>query len=275
MKNISELEYNKFIALIYEEIGITLSENKQALLESRFYKRMIHYGLDSYSEYYDLCLKEYTEKIEMLNLITTNETYFFREEEHFKFLKEYLIGYSNTTKVKVWSAASSVGAEAYSIAMLCDSIVPANQWEVLGTDINSHVIKKARMRLYQLSWSLKIPQELRHKYCLRGKGKYEGMFLINRELARNVKFQTNNLLEYNKDLGTFDIVFLRNVLIYFDKETRQIVIQNIVKNMKVGSYLIISQTENLNGLNIIELEQVQSSIFRKVLQREEKICLTN
>jgi len=264
MKNISETQYNQFVTLIYEEIGVTLGPNKQALLESRFYKRMLYHKLGSYSEYYDLCMKEYPEKIEMLNLITTNETYFFREEEHFKFLKEYLINYRGVTKVKVWSAASSVGAEAYSIAMLCDSILPSNKWEVLGTDINSNVIKKARMRLYQLSWSQKIPQELRHKYCLKGKGKYEGMFLINRELAKNVKFQTNNLLEANKDLGVYDIVFLRNVLIYFDNETREKVIQNIMINMKENAYLIISQTENLNGINIEGLQQVQSSIFIKI-----------
>ncbi len=264
MKNITSLEYEKFVKLIFEEIGITLNDNKQTLLESRFYKRMVHYGIDSFSEYYKLCLEDYPEKIEMLNLITTNETYFFRELDHFKYLKNYLVNYSGATKVKIWSAASSVGAEAYSIAMLCDSTLPANKWEVLGTDINSHVIKKARMRLYQLTWSEKIPTELRLKYCLKGKGKYEGMFLINRELARNVKFQTNNLLEANSDLGSFDIVFLRNVLIYFNNETRVKVMNNIMINMKIGSYLIISQTENLNGLNIERLEQVESSIYKVI-----------
>ncbi len=264
MQNITAHEYEKFVALIYDEIGITLSEQKQSLLESRFYKRMTHHGLHSYDAYYDLCLSDYSEKMEMLNLITTNETYFFRERDHFKFLKEYLVNYDGATKVKIWSAAASVGAEAYSIAMVCDSILPANKWEVLGTDINSHVIKKARMRLYQLPWSEKIPKELRQKYCLKGKGKYEGMFLINRELAKNVRFQTNNLLEPNPDLGVFNIVFLRNVLIYFNDATRKRVIENLLVNMRVGSYLIISQTENLNGLDISNLEQVDASIYKVV-----------
>ena len=268
MTNISEEEYEKFVKLIFEEIGITLSEHKQKLLESRFYKRMLHYKLESFSQYYDLCLENFTEKIEMLNLITTNETYFFREVDHFKFLKNYLVEYDGATKVKIWSAASSVGAEAYSIAMVCDTVLPPNKWEVLGSDINSHVVKKARMRLYQLTWSEKIPKELRQKYCLKGKGKYEGMFLINRDLAKNVKFQTNNLLEPNPNFGKFDIVFLRNVLIYFNDATRKTVIQNILENMKIGSYLIISQTENLNGLNIDTLEQVESSIF-KVLKESK------
>ena len=264
MKNISTQEYQKFVKLIFEEIGITLSEHKQTLIESRFYKRMVHCEIESFSEYYELCLSDYAEKIEMLNMITTNETYFFREVDHFKFLKNYLVDYSGATKVKIWSAASSVGAEAYSIAMVCDTVLAPNKWEVLGTDINNHVVKKARMRLYQLTWSEKIPKELRQKYCLKGKGKYEGMFLINRDLAKNVKFQTNNLLEANLELGSFDIVFLRNVLIYFNDATRKKVIENIMVNMKVGSYLIISQTENLNALNIDALEQVESSVFKVI-----------
>jgi len=264
MIKITKHEYKKFIALIFDEIGISFSENKESLLESRFYTRILHYNFHSFLEYYNLCIEDYSERVEMLNLITTNETYFFREFEHFEFLKEFLLSYSSPKKLKIWSAAASVGAEAYSVAMLCDSILPTNRWEIFGSDINSHVIKKARMRLYPLRWVDKIPSVLRQKYCLKGKGRYEGMFLINRELAKNVKFQTNNLLEVNSDVGVFDIVFLRNVLIYFNNTIREQVIENILKNMKVGSLLIISQTENLNGINIKSLEQVHGSVFKVV-----------
>ncbi len=259
---ITKSEFEKFSALIFDEVGITLSEHKQSLMESRFYKRIIHYELASFEAYYQICINDSREKIEMLNLITTNETYFFREMDHFKFLKEYLLNYSSDMKLRIWSAASSVGAEAYSIAMVCDSLLASNMWEVLGSDINSHVIKKARMGLYPLTWSDKISDEFRHKYCLKGKGKYEGEFLINRQLAKNVRFQTNNLLEVNSEFGRFDLVYLRNVLIYFNVDTRKKVVQNIIENMKIGSLLIISQTENLNGLNLDELEQIQPSIFK-------------
>ena len=196
---------------------------------------------------YKICKEDTREKVEMLDLITTNETYFFRESGHFDFLKEYLMEYKDVMKVRIWSAASSVGAEAYSIAMVCDSLLPSNMWEVLGSDINNHVIKKARMGLYQISWSEKISPEFRHKYCLKGKGKYEGKFLIDRQLAKNVRFINSNLLERNSSFGEFNIVFLRNVLIYFNDETRKKVVNNIISNMKSGSLLIISQTENLNG----------------------------
>jgi chemotaxis protein methyltransferase CheR len=259
---ITDQEYQKFTGLIFDEIGITLNEHKKTLIESRFYKRIIHHELSSFEEYYQICLSNNHEKIEMLNLITTNETYFFRENDHFDYLKKYLMQYQNDMKLRIWSAASSVGAEAYSIAMHCDTLLPSNMWEVIGSDINNHVIKKARMGLYPITWSEKITDEYRHKYCLKGKGKYEGEFLIDRQLAKNVRFQTNNLLEINHSLGYFNIVFLRNVLIYFNDETRKRVIQNLLQNMKSGSLLIISQTENLNGLEINELEQVQGSIFK-------------
>jgi len=260
--SISDTVYKKFQELIFNEIGMTLNDSKQALMESRFYKRIVHYKLDSFDAYYEICMKDVKEKIEMLNLITTNETYFFRESMHFDFLKKYILDYDSAVKLRIWSAASSVGAEAYSIAMVCDSLLSSSMFEVMGSDINSNVIKKARMGLYPLVWSEKISSEFRNKYCLKGKGKYEGSFLIDRQLAKNVRFATNNLLEINNSFGEFDIIFLRNVLLYFNNEIREKVVQNLLYNMKSGSLLVISQTENLNDINIDALEQVTSSVFR-------------
>lgn len=259
---ISDRAYQDFTQLISDEIGITLSEQKKTLIESRLFKRMSLHNIDSFEAYYQVCIEDPREKIEMLNLITTNETYFFREADHFDFLKKYLMQYEGDTKVRIWSAASSVGAEAYSIAMHCDTHIPFNMWEVIGSDINTHVIKKARMGLFPIEWTQKIPDEYKHKYCLKGKGRYEGEFLIDRQLVKNIRFQSHNLLEPNTSFGHFDIVFLRNVLLYFNNETRIKVIKNVMHNMKQGSFLIISQTENLNGLNIRELEQIHPSIFK-------------
>ena len=262
--NISDDEYEKFKELIFLEIGITLNEHKKSLIESRFFKKILDLKLNSFSEYYDVCASNHREKIQMIDLITTNETYFFRENNHFEFLKEYLIEYKSSRKIRIWSAASSVGAEAYTIAMVCDSILPSNMWEVVGSDINNNVIKKARMGLYPLSWSDKISQEFKHKYCLKGKGKYDGEFLMSRQLAKNVRFLNSNLLEQDESFGYFNIVFLRNVLIYFNDEVRKKVIINILKNMNKGSLLIISKTENLNTLGIDNLEQIQPSIYKVI-----------
>ncbi|MBT5933737.1 protein-glutamate O-methyltransferase CheR [Sulfurimonas sp.] len=263
-RKISSTEYQKFQELIYNEIGITLNETKMSLIESRFYKRMLYHNTECFEEYYNICMADSSEKTQMLDIITTNETYFFREEEHFRFLKEYVQEYGMESKLRIWSAASSVGVEAYSIAMVCDNILPPNKWEIIGTDINTDVIKKARMRLYNISWAEKIPSEFKLKYCLKGKGKFEGKFLITKEFAKNVKFQISNLMETNSDLGVFDIVFLRNVLIYFNTQTRQKVLKSIMGNMRIGSLLIISQTENLNSLDLACLEQIHPSIFKRI-----------
>ena len=168
---------------------------------------------------------------------------------------------STRNEIRVWSAASSVGAEAYSLAMLFNETL--DEWKIYGSDINSDVIKKARMGLYPLSWIDKIPDDLKTKYCLKGKGAYEGQFLIDRELTKNMKFFENNLLKLNTHIGQFDVIFLRNVLLYFNDETKQKVIENIVANLKTGGYLIISLTENLQSVKLSKLKQVATSIYQK------------
>ncbi len=201
----------------------------------------------------------------MVNLITTNETYFFREIEHFEFLQKNIIPeHPYKSKFRVWSAASSVGAEAYSTAMILDSAMANTDWEIVGTDINSEVIKKARIGLYPESWVEKIPSSLRNKYCLKGKGSHQGKFLIDRSLIPNMKFDTANLLELNPQFGKFNLIFLRNVLIYFDNATKQKVVDNVISNLLPGGYFFISHTENLNMIDISKLKQVKTAMYQKI-----------
>jgi len=251
-------EFKTFQKVIFDTIGITLNNSKKIMVQSRLNRRIVHYSLDSFAEYLRIIAINATERMEMINLITTNETYFFREEAHFDFIKELI---SQRKSIRLWSAASSVGAEAYSLAMLFNEAL--EEWSIFGSDINSEVIKKARMGLYPLSWIEKIPQELKSKYCLKGKGKYEGQFLIDRQLAKNVRFFENNLLERNLSIGKFDVIFLRNVLLYFNDETKQQVVEDIVSNLESGGYLIISLTENIQSVNIPNLKQVRTSIYQK------------
>jgi chemotaxis protein methyltransferase CheR len=201
----------------------------------------------------------------MVNLITTNETYFYREIDHFEYLQKVIIpAHPFKTKFRFWSAAASVGAEAYSIAMLLDKTMAKNDWEIVGSDINTDVIKKARIGLYPAKWADKIPVDLKKQYCLKGRGKHEGQFLMDRSLTENMDFQVGNLMQFNSEVGKFDVIFLRNVLIYFDKETKQLVIDNVLRNLKIGGYFFISLTENLNMLNTSILESVETSVYRKI-----------
>ena len=258
---ISSQEFTLLQKLVFKEVGISLADSKKTMVQSRLYKRLVHYKLDSFAQYLRIVQITPTEKIEMINIITTNETYFFREEAHFDFVRSLLS--KDITSLRIWSAASSVGAEAYSLAIMIDNILGRNRWEIVGSDINSEVIKKAKMGLYPISWISKIPDEYKSKYCLRGKGKYEGQFLIDRSICKNMFFLENNLLEKNPSIGEFDIIFLRNVLLYFNNETKELVVKNVISNLKVGGFFIISLTENINNIRVENLKQIQTSIFQK------------
>jgi len=257
-------EFSTLQKIIFTEIGINLNKSKMSLITNRLYSRLVFYNIDSYSQYINILENNHKEINELINLITTNETYFFREEQHFDFLKELARDGKNKKHLRVWSAAARVGAEAYSIAMTLASILAFNQWSVVASDINTDVITKAKTGLYCESWLKKIPQEFREKYCLKGKSKYEGKFIIDRELVNNVRFIILNLKEPILDLEKFDVIFLRNVLIYFDKEIKQLVLNNVLKNLKVGAYLIISLTENLDEIKNKNLTKIASSIYKKI-----------
>lgn len=257
-------EFHVFQKIIFREAGIDINDKKKLLVQSRLLKRILFYKLDNYADYLRLVQVNQLERTEMVNLLTTNETYFFREIEHFEYLQKIIIpNHPYKQKFRVWSAASSVGAEAYSTAMLLDSEMAKSDWEIYGTDINSEVIKKARIGLYPEAWIDKIPSALRSKYCLKGKGSHLGKFLIDRNLIPNMKFEKGNLLEATLSNGKFDLIFLRNVLIYFDDETKQKVVDNVVNQLQPGGYFFISHTENLNMIDTSKLEQVRTAMYRK------------
>jgi len=258
-------EFKTVQKLIFQEVGIDLQSTKKLLVQSRLLKRLLFYKFDSYLDYIRLVQINQQERIEMINLITTNETYFFRELDHFEFLQKVVIPrHPFKKKFRFWSAAASVGAEAYSTAMLLDRTMAKSDWEVVGTDINTEVIHKARIGLYPEKWADKIPSDLKKQYCLKGRGRHEGQFLMDRSLVENMTFQVGNLMNYNGEVGKFDVIFLRNVLIYFDDETKQMVVNNVLRNLHIGGYFVISQTENLNMIKIPSLQSVETSVYKKV-----------
>lgn len=256
---LTDKEFELFQKIVFKEIGISLGNSKKYLVKNRLYKQLLAFELNSYSDYYRLVQINKAEKTNMLNLITTNETYFYREITHFDFLAKEIL--PKKKKLRVWSAACSVGAEAYSIAMMFENTKVS--YEIVGSDINTEVVKKANIGLYPLKWMDKIPDDLKQKYCLKGKGQHTGWFLVDRVLLDNMKFQTRNLMENQSDLGLFDVVFLRNVLIYFNNETKEQIIKNVLSNVKVGGYLIISLTEHIHNPEKYNIKKVHSSIFQK------------
>jgi chemotaxis protein methyltransferase CheR len=201
----------------------------------------------------------------MVDLLTTNETYFFREPQHFEFLKQIAPNSANPSIYRVWSAAASIGAEAYTIAMvLSDKLGVDGRWEILGTDISDSVLETARRGHYRLAEADKIPTPFLKKYCLKGTGDQAGTFLIDKRLRQHVNFEQLNLnVEGMKKMGEFDVIFLRNVLIYFDIPTKQRVVANLIRSLKTGGYLIVGHSESLNGITNA-LVQVKPTVYQRM-----------
>lgn len=263
------LRQNEFLWIkdyLYKHAGIVLNDGKQALVSGRLDKRLRYHGFGSYSEYFSRLGKPgyEQESLMAIDLLTTNETYFFREPKHFDFLKRYFFSeHPSGRPLRVWSAASSSGEEAYTLAMLLEEHSGTNQWEIVGTDISTRILEKARRGLYPLSAAEKIPLALLKKYCLKGSGEYDGFFLIDAALRSRVKFLHANLIDKLPELGCFDLIFLRNVMIYFDMPTKQRLIERIQHYLRPGGYFIISHSESLNGMKC-ELRMVSPSIYRKI-----------
>jgi chemotaxis protein methyltransferase CheR len=251
---------------LYKHTGIVLSDRKRALVTGRLDKRLRHYGFSSYSEYFRKIDTEglQQEALMAIDLLTTNETYFFREPKHFDFLQNHFFpGHRAGQPLRFWSAASSSGEEAYTLAMLAAEFAKAEQWEIIGTDISTRVLEKAHRGLYPLHAAEKIPQPLLKKYCLKGRDEYEGFFLIDQALRNRVKFMRANLNDTLPNLGLFDVIFLRNVMIYFDIPTKQRLVERIQQHLRPGGYIILSHSESLNGMKS-HLQMVSPSIYRKV-----------
>ncbi|MEY3289236.1 MAG: hypothetical protein RLZZ419_1478, partial [Pseudomonadota bacterium] len=220
---VQEKELALFRDLIYRIAGISMSPAKNSLVVGRLAKRLTHYGLTSYGEYFQLitAANEESELQMAVDLLTTNETHFFREPKHFDFLQQHILPMRKPGKtIRIWSAACSSGEEAYSIAMLLDAVLGSAQWEVVASDLNSRVLEKARNGLYPIDCMRKIPPLYLSKYCLKGIGNQEGTLLIERKLRERVQFKQYNLTDKPPKIGEFDVIFLRNVMIYFNQDTK-------------------------------------------------------
>jgi chemotaxis protein methyltransferase CheR len=265
MIQISDKEFLQFQRFIYEVAGINMSSAKKPLVCGRLERRLNHYNLRSYGEYFKLLKsgREPSEQQVAIDLLTTNETHLFRESEHFDLLRRMALEASGGGRAfRVWSAASSTGEEPYSIAMVLDDALPGGGWEVLGSDISTRVLERARLGHYPLERARNVPMPYLRKYCLRGIGKEQGTLLICRALRQKVQFAQINLNNALPSIGLFDVVFLRNVMIYFDVETKQQIVSRVVNQLREGGVLFTGHSESLNGISA-NLVAIESAVYRK------------
>lgn len=266
---ISSGEFARFQRFIFDMAGITMSDSKKALVSGRLAKRLQHFGLPSYDAYFRL-LTDGAHKDEVqlaVDLLTTNETYFFRESRHFELLREAAETARPALRAnapfRVWSAACSSGEEPYSIAMVLADVLGSAPWEVTASDISTRVLQRARAAHYPMERANHVPPDYLRRFCLKGIRDQQGTLLVDRGLRERVHFRQVNLnTALPGDLGSYDLVFLRNVMIYFNGATKRQVVTRILQRLKPGGHLFIGHSESLQEMGDV-LRPVIPSVYRK------------
>ncbi len=262
---ITDQEFGKYQQLLHRIAGINLSSAKKPLLVGRLRKRLNHGNFKSFDEYYQFLTSDSgQDELRMaVELLTTNETYFFREPRHFDFLAQHILPERrHGGAFRVWSAACSSGEEPYSIAMVLADKLGEQPWEIVASDLSTRMLERARTGHYALVRTEKIPSAYFTSYCLNGTGAQEGTFLVQRKLGDRIRFVQINLNKNLPRLGEFDVIFLRNVMIYFDMETKRQVISRLLPHLGSKGYLLVSHSESLNGVTDT-LKVITPSIYQK------------
>jgi len=254
---LEDAEFDTFKQLIYDETGIKLTELKKALVRARLTKRIRKLGLDSFKDYNEYLKNNYdAEKFDFINSITTNKTDFFREPRHFDYIKNVVLPELDNMKLKkirIWSSACSSGEEPYTIGISLleyyENKRNKPEIKILATDIDTNVLEKAKIGIYTFEQVKGIDSPLLKKYFQKGKGENEGLFRIKDSLKNIIYFRRLNLQDETYPMkGHFDIIFCRNVIIYFDKETQSRMFKRFSKYIADNGYLFIGHSENITRI---------------------------
>ena len=264
----NDQDFKRISDIMYAAVGLSYNESKKTLIQSRLAPRIQRLGLVSFAEYIDL-LEDDAQSTEFqmaVDLLTTNETYFFREPKHYELLQQELPNMPGKSALSVWSAAGSFGDEAYSTAMLlCDLQTSGRigaQWSVLATDISHRVLLSAKEAVFPEDRLRAVDAERLRRYCLRGEGASQGQIMIQDKLRRQVHFGQLNLCKPFDGIGPFDVVFLRNVLIYFDAQTKIDVVDRVLATLKPGGLFFLGTAEGRVPCKT-QLQSLIPGAFRK------------
>ncbi len=270
---LSPASFARFASYITSELGIKMPESKLTMVQGRLLRRVRELRMESLEKYgeYLFASSHSEEREHFINAITTNKTDFFREPEHFAYLSDLVLpAWSRSARpgarFKAWSAGCSSGEEPYTLAMVLAEYAvrqPGFDFAILGTDISTKVLARAREGIYEESQILAVPPELRAKYLLKSRNPVEKLGRIVPGLRKRVGFHQLNFMEDHfciKDI--FDVVFFRNVMIYFDRSTQEAVVGKICRHLAPGGYLFAGHSESLAGLEI-PVESVKASMYRK------------
>ncbi len=240
---LTRLQYKTLTEIIHDESGIVLNENKYNLLVARVSKRMRETGIASVQSYINLILKDKEEFDEFIDAITTKHTFFFRENKHCEFIINEI---DNTRPLKIWCAASSSGEEPFSIAI--QLLEYGFSFSIYASDISDSMLCLCRKAVYPIHKLRSVPLFILRKYFQMGRNKYQDYVKVKNNVLRYVTFGKYNLLS-DKPFDSFDIIFCRNVMIYFDRKTRCNVVNTLCSALKPGGYFFIGMSENLHGFD--------------------------
>ena len=249
---ISTSQYKQFSDLVYHECGINLHDGKQQLLKARLAKRLRRTGIHSPGAYLKVLENDDQELIAFLDAISTNHTFFFRESHHFEILEK--------GHLKIWSAPSSSGEEPYSIAIDC--LEKGFRPTILATDISTDVLRIGKQGVYPVDRAKNVASHLLRKYFQKGTGRLDGYIRVKNALKTMVTFKRLNLLSDPLPSHDFDVVFCRNVLIYFDNDVKTEVVNKLYDALKWNGYFVIGGAESLNSIKH-RYQYVRPSIYRK------------
>ncbi len=267
-------EFERLSKFIYDNYGINLPPAKKTLLESRLQKHLRISGFTSFKTYVDkICSnEEHDEVVKMINIISTNKTDFFRENSHFEFLrKEVLPAYNEQLKnkeINIWSVAASTGEEVYSIGITMEEYLRTSgsrlTYSIYGSDVSTDVLMTAREAIYQEDKIAAIPLDLKQRYFLKSKNLGDKKVRVIKKIRDKVLLKRFNMISDELPANaSCDIIFCRNVLIYFDKSTQEKVIKRLCSCLKTGGYLFLGHSESLFGMNL-PLKARQHASYQKV-----------
>jgi len=269
---LGEADFKRLAVFITSELGIKMPDIKRTMLQSRLQKRVHDLQKPSFKEYLDFVFSKEgaSEKIVMMDIVTTNKTDFFRESLHFSFLEDSVLpGYikeSGKQFLKVWSAGCSSGEEPYTIAMVLTELREKYRdfdFHITGSDISTRMLRKAETAIYAEERVAPVSDSFKRKYLLKSKNDDSKTVRIVPELRSKVSFSKLNFMDDQYSLNDqFDIIFCRNVLIYFDRKTQEDVINKLCVKLKPGGYFFLGHSESITNYNV-PLKQVKSTVFIK------------
>jgi chemotaxis protein methyltransferase CheR len=278
-QTVTDADFTLFQRMIEKYAGIYLSPVKKSLLIGRLSRRLRELGLADLHQYYKRVLADPEEHVRMMDCISTNETQFFREPLHFEFLENRILprwieeadAGRRPRRIRVWSAGCSSGEEPYSIAMaLLSHLPPAAGWqvEIVATDISTRVLARARAGIWPLEKARQIPEARLRAFMLRGTGSQQGNMKASPALQSLIRFERFNLMGDPSTVlsSGLDLIFCRNVLIYFQPETKEKVVRRLLRHLASDGYLFVGHSESLNHMtdcvrSVIPTVYVRSNLF--------------